>query len=170
MDPAIVLLGYVWLEVLGTGPLDLPQLTSERRATYRVRQVAWFPWRMHIDSRPSALVRLTSRFSSMLDASASIPVSSFLENLALIAASSRVRRCSGVGVEVGPASRRSWPSGREVHGGGTPSGLVSVGLRLGVLPGLRFARLPGLITIGEANEAMNGHPPVDNLVWRRRVI
>ena len=56
MYPTIVLLGYVWLEVLGTGPLDLPQLTSERRATYRVRQVAWFPWRMHVNSRPSALV------------------------------------------------------------------------------------------------------------------
>ena len=56
MYPAIVLLGYIWLEVLGTWPLDLPQLTSERRATYRVRQVAWFPWCMLVDSGPSALV------------------------------------------------------------------------------------------------------------------
>ena len=57
MRLAVVLLRYVWLEVLCAGPLDLPQLTSERRATYRVRQVAWFPWRMHIERRPSALVR-----------------------------------------------------------------------------------------------------------------
>ena len=56
MRLAIVLLRYVWFEVLGTGPLDLPQLMSERRAAYRVRQVAWFPWRMHINSGPSALV------------------------------------------------------------------------------------------------------------------
>lgn len=56
MYPAIVLLGYVWFEVLGAGPLNLPQLTSEHRATYRVRKVAWFPWRMHINSGPSALV------------------------------------------------------------------------------------------------------------------
>ena len=53
---AVVLLWYVWLEVLHAGPLDLPQLTSKRRATYRIRQVAWFPWRMHVDSGPSALV------------------------------------------------------------------------------------------------------------------
>ena len=43
MRLAVVLLRYVWLEVLRAGPLDLPQLTSERRATYRVRQIAWFP-------------------------------------------------------------------------------------------------------------------------------
>ena len=90
MYPAIVLLGYVWLEVLGTGPLDLPQLTSERKATFRVRQVAWFPWRMHINSGPSALVKLMSCFSLTLDASTSVFLSSFLENLALIATSSRV--------------------------------------------------------------------------------
>ena len=90
MYPAIILLGHVWLEILGAGPRDLPQLTGERRATYRIRQVAWFPWRMHIDSGPSALVRLMLRFSSTLDASASVFVSSFLENLALIAASSWV--------------------------------------------------------------------------------
>ena len=170
MYPAIVLLGYVWLEVLGTGPLDLPQLTSERRATYRVRQVAWFPWRMHINSGPSALVRLTPRFSSTLDASASVFMSSFLENLALIAASSRVRRRGGVGVEVGPASWRSWPSRRGVHGGGTPSGLVGVGLRLGVLPGFRGARLPGLVAVGEVDEALDGDPPVVDLVRRWRVV
>jgi hypothetical protein len=88
MQPAIILLRYIWFEVLGTGPLDLPQLTSERRATYRVRQVAWFPWRMHVDRGPSALVRLTSRFSSALDASTSVFLLSFVKNLVLIAMSS----------------------------------------------------------------------------------
>ena len=170
MQPAIILLWYIWLEVLGTGPLDLPQLTSERKATHRVRQVAWFPWRMHIDSGPSMLVRLTPRFSSTLDASTSVFLSSFLENLALIAASLWVRRRGGVGVEVSPASRRSWPSGRGVHGGGTPTGLVATGLRLGVLPRLRHARLPGSVTVGEADEALNGGPPVVDLVRRWRVV
>ena len=56
MRLAVVLLQYVWLETLLAGPLDLPQLTSERRTTYRVQQVAWFPWRMHVDRGPSALV------------------------------------------------------------------------------------------------------------------
>ena len=88
MRLAVVLLWYVWLEILRAGPLDLPQLTSERRATYRVRQVAWFPWRMHVDRGPSALVRLTSRFSSALDASTSVFLLSFVKNLALIATSS----------------------------------------------------------------------------------
>ena len=37
MYPAIVLLGHVWLEVLGTGPLELPQLTSEAQAAHLVR-------------------------------------------------------------------------------------------------------------------------------------
>src|SRR4051812_35258798 len=54
MRPAVVLLWHIWLEVFRAGPLDLPQLTSERRATYRVRQVAWSPWRMHVDSGSSA--------------------------------------------------------------------------------------------------------------------
>ena len=88
MRLAVVLLWYVWLEILRAGPLDLPQLTSERRATYRVRQVAWFPWRMHVDRGPSALVGLTSRFSSALDASTSVFLLSFVKNLALIATSS----------------------------------------------------------------------------------
>ena len=43
MRLAVVLLRYVWLEVLCAGPLDLPQLMSERRTTYRVRQIAWCP-------------------------------------------------------------------------------------------------------------------------------
>ena len=34
MRLAVVLLRHVWLEILRTGPLDLPQLTSERRASY----------------------------------------------------------------------------------------------------------------------------------------
>ena len=88
MRLAVVLLWYVWLEILRAGPLDLPQLTSERRATYRVRQVAWFPWRMHVDRGPSALVRLTPRFSLALDASSSVFLLSFVKNLALIATSS----------------------------------------------------------------------------------
>ena len=90
MRLAVVLLWYILLEILGTGPLDLPQLTSERRATYRVRQVAWFPWRMLVDRGPNALVGLTSRFSSALDASTSVFLLSFLKNLALIATSSRI--------------------------------------------------------------------------------
>ena len=88
MRLAVVLLWHVWLEILRVGPLDLPQLTSERRATYRVRQVAWFPWRMHVDRGPGALVRLTPRFSLALDASTSVFLLSFVKNLALIATSS----------------------------------------------------------------------------------
>ena len=84
----VVLLWYIWLEIFRAGPLDLPQLTSERGATYCVRQVAWFPWRMHVDRGPSALVRLTPRFSSALDASTSVFLLPFMKNLALIATSS----------------------------------------------------------------------------------
>ena len=88
MRLAVVLLWYVWLEILRAGPLDLPQLTSKRRATYRVWQVAWFPWHMHVDRGPGALVRLTPRFSLALDASTSVFLLSFVKNLALIATSS----------------------------------------------------------------------------------
>ena len=91
MRLAVILLWYVWLEILRARPLDLPQLTSERRATYRVRQVAWFPWRMHVNRGPNALVRLTSRFSSVLDAGTSIFLLSIVKNLALIATSSWIR-------------------------------------------------------------------------------
>src|SRR3954466_2899438 len=91
MQLAVVLLRYVWLEILRAGPLDLPQLTGKRRATYRVRQVAWFPWRMHVDSGPSALIRLTPCFSSVLDANSSVFLLSFVKNLALIATSSWIR-------------------------------------------------------------------------------
>ena len=105
MRLAIVLLWYVWLEILRAGPLDLPQLTSERRATYRVRQIAWSPWRMHVNRWPSALVGLTSRFSSALDAGSSVFLLSFMENLALVATSSWVRRRGGAAVGVDPANR-----------------------------------------------------------------
>ncbi|MGS7457200.1 hypothetical protein, partial [Mycobacterium tuberculosis] len=79
-------------------------------ATYRVRQVAWFPWSMHVDRGPSALVRLTPRFSSTLDASSSVFLLSFMENLALVATSSWVRQRGGAAVGVDPVSRRFWPS------------------------------------------------------------
>ena len=88
MQLAVVLLWYIWLEILRTGPLDLPQLTSDRRATYRVWQVAWFPWRMHVDRGPITLVRLTPHLSSALDASLSVFLLSFVKNLELIATSS----------------------------------------------------------------------------------
>ena len=88
MRLAVVLLWYIWLKILRAGPLDLLQPTSECRATYRVRQVAWFPWRMHVDRGPSALVRLMPRFSFALDASSSVFLLSFVKNLALIATSS----------------------------------------------------------------------------------
>ena len=170
MSFSVVLLGYVGLEVLHAGPLDTSQLAGERRTTCRVRQVAWFPWCVHIDSGPSTLVGLTSCFPSALDASACVFVPPLLENVALIASGSRVRRRDGVAVGVGPASRRSWPSGLGVHRGGAPSGLVGVGLRLGALPGPRCARLPGLVAVGEADETVYGHPPVVDLVRRRRVV
>ena len=88
MRLAAVVLWYIWFEILRAGPLDLPQLTSERRATYRVWQVAWFPWRMHVNRGPNPLVGLTSRFFSALDASTCVFLLSFVKNLALIATSS----------------------------------------------------------------------------------
>ena len=164
MRLVVVLLWYIWLEVLRAGPLDLPQLTSERRATYCVRQIAWFPWRMRVNRGPSTLVGLTSRFSSALDASSSVFLLSIMKNLALIATSSWTRRCSGVAVEVDPASWRSWPSGRRVHSGCAPTGLVATGSCLADLPRLRRARLPLSVAIGEADEALNGGPPVVDFV------
>ena len=101
MRLAVVLLWHVWLKILRAGPLDLPQLTSECRATYRVRQVTWFFGRVHVNS---ALVRLTSRFSLALDASTSVFLLSIVKNLALIATSSWIRRCGGVAVEVGESA------------------------------------------------------------------
>ena len=91
MRLAVVLLWYIWFEILRAGPLDLLQLTSGRRATYRVRQVTWFPWRMHVNRGPSALVGLTPRFSLALDASTSVFLLSFVKNLALIVTSSWIR-------------------------------------------------------------------------------
>ena len=170
MRLAVILLWYVWLETLLARPLDLPQLTSERRATYRVRQIAWFPWRMHVNRGPSALVGLTSRFSSALEAISSVFLLPIMTNLALIATSSWIRRCSGVAVEVDPASRRSWPSGWRVHGGCTPTGFVATGSRLAVLPRPRCTWLPRSVAVGEANETPNGGPPLVDLVFRWRVI
>ena len=59
MRLAVVLLRYVWLEILRAGPLDLPQLTSERMETYRVWQVAWFTGRVHVN-QTSALGPLST--------------------------------------------------------------------------------------------------------------
>src|SRR4051812_13103713 len=56
MRLAVVLLGYVRLEVLGAGPLDLPQLAGKRRAAHRIRWVAWLPRCMHVARGLSALV------------------------------------------------------------------------------------------------------------------
>ena len=170
MRLAIILLRYIWLEILRAGPLDLPQLTSERRATYRVRQVAWFTGRVHLNRGPSALVGLTSHFSSALDASSSVFLLSIAKNLALIATSSWIRRCGGVAVEVDPASRRSWPSGWRVHGGCTPTSFVAIGPCLAVLPRQRRARLPWIVAVGEADEALNGGPPLVDLVFCRRIV
>ena len=71
---------------------DLALIAGERRATCRVRQVAWFAGRVHVDSGPSALVGLSSRFSATLDASSSVLLSPVVEDLALVAASSWSRR------------------------------------------------------------------------------
>src|SRR3954466_1377241 len=54
--PAVVLPRYVGLEILRAGPLDAPQLTGERGAACRVRQVAWFTGRARVYSVPSSLV------------------------------------------------------------------------------------------------------------------
>ena len=170
MRLAVVLLRYVWLEVLCTGPLDLPQLTSERRTTYRVRQIAWFPWRMHVNRGPSALVELTPRFSSALDAGSSVFLLSFMENLALVATSSWVRRRGGAAVRVDPASRRSWPSWWRVHGSRASLGLVATGSRPAVLPRQRGAWLPRSVAVGEADEALDSGPPFVGLVRRRRIV
>ena len=57
-----------------------------------------------------------------------------------------------------------------MRGGGTPTGLVATGLRLGVLLRLRSVRLPGSVAVGEADETLNGGPPSVDLVFRWRVI
>src|SRR3954469_19501601 len=56
MRLAVVLLGHVGLEVLGAGPLDLPQLAGKRRAAYQIWQVAWLPRCMHVARWLSLLV------------------------------------------------------------------------------------------------------------------
>src|SRR6187399_341055 len=170
MGLAVVLLGYVGLDILHAGPLDLPQLTGECRATRRVRQVAWFSGRVHVNSGPSALVGLSSRFSSTLDASSSVFLSSVVKDLALIAASSRIRRRRGVVVDVDPASRRFRPSGRGVHGSCTPGSLVAISPRLANLPRPRCRRLLRSVVVGEGDETLDGGPPVVGLVCRWREI
>src|SRR6187399_659622 len=128
MGLAVVLLRYVGLKVLHAGPLDLPQLSGERRAACRIRQVAWFTGRVHVDSGPSALIRLSSGFSSTLDTSSSVFLPPVVKDLALIAASPRVRRRCGVVVDVDPAGRRFLLPRRGMHGRRAPGGLVSIDL------------------------------------------
>ena len=125
---------------------------------------------MHVDRGPSALVRLTPRFSSALDASSSVFLLLIMKNLVLIATSSWIRRRRGVGVEVDPTSLRSWPSGQGVHGGCTSTGLVAIGSRPTILPRLRYSWLPWSVAVGEADEALYGGPPIADLVRRWRVI
>src|SRR3954464_4582483 len=170
MRLAVVLLRYVRLEVLCVGPLDLPQLAGKRRAAYRIRQVAWFPRCMHVARGLSALVRLTPRFSSALDAGPSVFFLPFMKNLALVATSSRIRRRGGVVVVVGPASRRPLPLVWGVHGGRTPTSLGAIGSCLSDLPRLRRTRLPRGVAVGKTDEALNGGPPTVELVRRRRVV
>ena len=125
---------------------------------------------MHVDKGPSALVGLTPRFSLALDASTSVFLLSFMKNLALIATCSWIRQCGGVGVEVDPASQRSWPSEWRVHGGCTSTGFVAIGSCLAVLLRQRCTRLPRSVAVGEADETLNGGPPLVGLVRRWRVI
>src|SRR3954471_23218722 len=125
---------------------------------------------MHVARGLNALVGLTPRFSSALDAGSSIFFLPFMKNLALVATSSRIRRRSRVVVVVGPASRRPLPLVRGVHGGRTPASLGAIGLRLGGWPRLRRTGLPQRVTVGETDEALNGGPPAVELVCRWRVV
>src|SRR4051812_11015406 len=144
------------------------------------RQVLWRQCGVHICLRvspPTASVRLPGGctsisprcvLSSALDAGSSVFFPSFVKDLALVAASSRVRRRGGVVVAVNPASRRPWPLGRGVHGGRTPAVLGGIGSRLGDWPRLRRAVLPRSVTVGETDEALDSCPPAVELVrcWR----
>ena len=69
-----------------------------------------------------------------------------------------------------PASRRSWPSGWRVHGGCTPTGFVAIGSCLAVLPRQRCTPPPRSVAVGEADETLNGGPPLIDLVFRWRLI
>ena len=53
---AVVLLWYVWFEILCAGPLDMPQLTGESRTTYRVRQIAGSPGACMSTESPARLL------------------------------------------------------------------------------------------------------------------
>ena len=57
-----------------------------------------------------------------------------------------------------------------MHGGCTPTGFVTTGLCLAVLPWLRCSWLPRSVAVGEADETLNGGPPLVDLVFRWRVI
>ena len=67
-------------------------------------------------------------------------------------------------------SWRSGPSGWRVHGGCTPTGFVTTGSCLAVLPRQRCTRLPRSVAVGKADETLNGGPPLVDLVFRWRVI
>ena len=115
MRLAIVLLRYVWLEVFRAGPLDLPQLMSERRTSYCIGQVISIPQRRPIRSRPSMPIRLVTRLLSPLDSGPGVFLEPLPKNLTLIATHSWVRRCRGhVITGVNPTGRPWW---RGVHRG-----------------------------------------------------
>ena len=57
-----------------------------------------------------------------------------------------------------------------MHGGCTPTGLVATGSCLADLPRLRRARLLLSVAVGEADETLNGGPPLVDLVCHWRVI
>ena len=57
-----------------------------------------------------------------------------------------------------------------MHGSCTSTRFVATGSRQAVLPWQRRARLPWSVAIGEADEALNGGPPLVDLVFRWRVI
>ena len=57
-----------------------------------------------------------------------------------------------------------------MHGGCTPTGFVTTGPCLAVLPRLRCSWLPRSVAVGEADETLNGGPPFIDLVCRWRVI
>src|SRR3954468_8481186 len=57
-----------------------------------------------------------------------------------------------------------------VYGGRTPTSLGAVGSCLSDLPRLRRTRLPRGVAVGKTDEALNGGPPIVELVGRRRVV
>src|SRR3954466_8467244 len=69
-----------------------------------------------------------------------------------------------------PASRRSWPLGRGVHGGSAPTGLGAISSCLADLPRLRRTVLPRGVAVSETDEALYRGPPVVKLVCCWRVV